>query len=221
MKIYLIPGLGYDSRIFERLNFKDYAITHINWIEPQKNEGIHEYSKRLFKVIPENEDDVILIGHSFGGVVAQEIAVEKKIDKIILISSIKSRNEIPNSLKLIKPLNLHRLFTKQLSVATVAYWGTKHGFVTEKDKNLFKSMVRNQSNTYLQWALKAISGWKTPTLPKRTTIFQIHGTDDKTFPIRLIANPNVLIENGCHIMVYNQHEKISAIINQELEADIN
>jgi len=48
MRLIFIPGLGYDCRIFDNLNLPDFKIEYLNWIEPQKDETIHNYSQRLF-----------------------------------------------------------------------------------------------------------------------------------------------------------------------------
>ena len=217
MKIYLLPGLGYDCRIFENLDFKDWDVKCLNWIEPNQNEGLNQYAKRMFGDALNTKDKVVLIGHSLGAIVAQEIATVTKIEKIILISSIKSRQELPRRFKVIAPLQLHKLFTKELGIKTIKYWGEKHGFENSIERELFKSMIGNQTNKYLQWALKALSRWKTPILPKETSIFQVHGTHDKTFPLKLIKSPNALIKNGSHIMLYNQYQELNKILLEEIK----
>lgn len=216
MKIFLIPGLGYDCRIFEKLELNSFDIEYINWIEPKENENFHEYAKRLFfKKIKKNEE-VVLIGHSLGAMIAQEIATLINVKKIFLISSIKTRKELPFSFRVLKPLKLYKLFTKEISIKTVKYWGKSHGFINKSEQDLFKSMVDLQTNNYLQWALKSLSIWKQPILPKATTLFQIHGTNDKTFSIKLIDNPDKVIEGGSHIMVYKKPQLISQIIIKKL-----
>lgn len=212
MKIFLIPGLGYDHRIFENLDLSTFDAMFINWLEPSLNESIRDYAKRISEKIENTDKKIILIGHSLGGIISQEIASFRKIDKIILISSIKSRRELPFFFKIIKPLRLDKFFTKELSIKTVKYWGKSHGFHTPQEHDLFKSMVGNQTNTYLQWALRALSAWQTPSLPKTTKLIQIHGTDDKTFPFKLINHPDIILEQGSHIMVYKQGPKMTDLI---------
>lgn len=217
MKIYLIPGLGYDCRIFEKLNFDDFKVEKIEWIKPEQEEAILDYSKRLFAAIEEDNEKIVLIGHSFGGVVSQEIATVKKIDAIILISSIQSEKERPFGFRLLNFFKMYQLFTKELSIKTVKYWGENHGFKTAEELGLFKSMVGRQSNEYLQWALKTLGKWKAPKLPEHTKIFQIHGAKDKTFPMDLIKQPDKIIENGGHIMVYKQPAIVGEILIKELK----
>jgi pimeloyl-ACP methyl ester carboxylesterase len=216
VKIFLIPGLGYDHRIFKNLDLSVLATECINWIEPNRNEKIHEYSKRIFSHIEKTDDEITLIGHSLGGIVAQEIASIRKVNKIILISSIKSRKELPLSFKIVGLLHLYKIFTKEISIKTIKYWGKNHGFQTPKEKDLFKSMVGKQTNKYLQWALRELSSWQEPNIPNSTKLIQIHGTNDKTFPFKLVDNPDFIIENGSHILVYKQATKISELITKQI-----
>jgi pimeloyl-ACP methyl ester carboxylesterase len=217
MKIYLIPGLGYDYRIFEKMDLDEFETEYIDWIEPEYGENLHCYSKRLFSGIETDKEKIILIGHSLGGIVAQEIATVKNIDKIILISSIKSRKELPFHFRIIKPFFIYKLFTKTLILKTFKIWAKSHGFETRKEKELFKSMISGQSNKYLNWALKELSSWKTSKISFKTQIFQIHGNKDKTFPIVLINEPDFTVENGGHFMVYKQSQKISKILVNEIK----
>lgn len=216
MRLILVPGLGYDDRIFHNLNLDNYKIEYLNWIEPQKNEHIHDYSKRMFDTVNISTEKTILIGHSLGGIVSQEIASVHQIEKIILISSIRSRKELPFSFKIVKPLGLYKFFTKQICIKSLPFWAKQHGF-NEETKKLFKSMIRKQTNSYLQWALKALSSWKEPIIPDTTNIIRIHGTNDKTLPYKLIHKPDVTIKNGSHICVIDEAEKISDFIKRTIQ----
>ena len=216
MRLILIPGLGYDDRIFHNLDIAAYEIEYLNWIEPFKKESIHEYAQRLFATAKPSSEKTILIGHSLGGVVSQEIASVNQIEKIILISSITSRKELPFSFKIVKPLRLDRFFTKALCIKSIRFWGKNHGFDIETTK-LFKSMIGKQTNSYLQWAFSALSSWRAPKVPATTEIVRIHGTNDKTLPYKLISEPNLIIEKGSHICVIDEASTISDFIKTNLQ----
>lgn len=134
---------------------------YLNWIEPKKNESIKDYAIRFSKRIDFDNGAVILIGHSLGGIIAQEISAIKPVEKIILISSIKSRAELPIHFKIMKPLGMYKLFSKKLTAKTIKYWGKYHDYITPTEQSLVIDMVNKQSNNYLKWALKQLSIWDT------------------------------------------------------------
>ena len=216
MKIYLIPGLGFDQRIYKKLNLEGLDYTFLDWIEPEKNESIQQYAKRFAQGIKKTDEKTTLIGHSLGGIISQEIATIKTIDKIILISSIKSREELPFHFKIVAPLAVQHFFNKSLTIKTLPYWGKNHGYETPGEQELLIDMVSQYSNYYLQWALRQLSIWQTPSIPKHTRRVHIHGTNDKTLPFKLIHEPDFTIQDGSHFMVYQQPERMQNILLEAL-----
>ena len=217
MKVYFIPGLGFDRRIFRNLKLVGLDIEYIDWIDPITiKENISTYATRMATQIEQQAEGIILIGHSFGGVISQEIAKIKKVHKIILISSIKSRKELPFHFKIIWPLGLYRFFTKYLVINTFKFWGSSQGYKSKEEKELFVDMFNKQSNKYLKWALGQLSMWNNINSSAEIEIIHIHGDLDKTFPIAFINNPNVTVTNGDHFMVYKQSSIISELLNKEI-----
>lgn len=217
MKIFLIPGLGFNKRIFERLDLKEHDVEHISWIEPHQGEALKEYALRMCQVLLEVKEPFGIIGHSLGGIVAQYFTQLPNLHKLILLSTITSRREMPLLFKLVGPLKLYHLFTKELSVRTVGMWGKSHGYETDVEKEVFKSMVAERSNTYLQWALKSLSMWSEENSGHSERIVRIHGKNDKTFPIGLVQETDYIVENGSHIMVYTKAKEVGTIVLNELK----
>ena len=90
-KIYFVSGLGADQRVFQKLKLSGYQAIHIQWVEPESQESIAEYTQRLISQI--KSEKPIIIGLSFGGIIAVEIAKQIKTEKVILISSTKNQQE--------------------------------------------------------------------------------------------------------------------------------
>ena len=213
--LYLIPGLGLDCRIFKNLDFGAHDTMELDWIEPLNlSEDIRSYARRMAESIPTGKDSV-LIGHSFGGIIAQEIAQTSKIRKIILISSIKSRKENTLSLKMIAPLKLYNTFNKKLIVQTFPYWKKWYGYKTKEQQELFLDMVNQNSDTYLQWALASISRWQ-GVEKSNTPIIHLHGDKDMTFPIRAINNITEIVKGGDHYMIFRKPKTISKLVHKHL-----
>ena len=94
MQFIFVPGLGADSRIFEKVlpSLPDSAA--IDWIEPLPVERLEEYAKRLVQTVTPSSR-CIVVGFSFGGTLAPYIAKEIQAERCILLSSVKSGKKLP------------------------------------------------------------------------------------------------------------------------------
>ena len=81
-KIYCISGLGADERAFSKLNIKGFELKVIRWLMPIKDETLPEYASRMRQDI--DDDNPILMGLSFGGMLCTEIAKQVPVKKIII-----------------------------------------------------------------------------------------------------------------------------------------
>ncbi|MBK7103886.1 MAG: alpha/beta hydrolase [Ignavibacteriae bacterium] len=210
--LYFIPGLCFDKRIFENLNLNSQKITYLNWIEPRIKESLSNYVERITQQISNNENKIILIGHSFGGIVVQEISKIINVEKVIIISSIKLSKEKPFSLLMFKHLPVYKLFNKKLVLKTFPLWANLFGYNSDKGKTLFINMLNNCTDNYFRWAFDKIVNWENEKII-HPNLFHIHGTNDKTFPIKLISNP-IIVEDGSHFMVNSKAEDLSKILNE-------
>ena len=208
--IYCISGLGADKRVFNKLKFKGYQPIHIDWIAPNKQEKLEDYAKRLAAKIKDKEP--ILIGLSFGGIVAVEIANQIAVAKVILISSVKTTQENPWYFKIFRWLPIHLLIPVK-SLLWAAYWLINwfFGLETKEEKQLLKAILIDTDAKFLKWAINRVIFWKNQTIPDR--IYHLHGTSDRIFPINFVK-PDVTIEQGGHFMIMNRADKISQIIDR-------
>lgn len=85
--IYFISGLGADRRAFSKLIFSEhFPMIHLDWISPEPNESLRSYASRLALEI-DSSNPFYLVGLSFGGMLATEIAKELNPIHTFLISS--------------------------------------------------------------------------------------------------------------------------------------
>src|SRR5688572_14688140 len=108
-KVYFISGLGADERAFSFLDLNFCEPVFVKWIRPLEDETVPAYAARLKAQIP--DDFPTIVGLSFGGMVAVEIAKAFPYKKLVLLSSAKTQREIPFYLKSMRWLPLHKLAT--------------------------------------------------------------------------------------------------------------
>lgn len=213
--VYLLAGLGLDPLVFKHLTIKADEIHYLYWLEPQKKESLEHYAQRMANGIAQTNKKLILIGHSFGGVLMQEISKYIPTQKIILISSIKAKKEKNAGMNLwMRVFPLHQFVTQKMVLSSFKFWGPKHGYINPEAQTVFLDAAIQHSSHYFRWAISRICEWDAKGI--NTPIVHIHGTKDKTFPYKRITSPVLKVVNGGHLMVFNKAIEISELINQEL-----
>jgi len=209
LKIYLLPGLGADERIFRYLDIGEHNVVPLKWHAPIGDEPIEAYAKKLSQQI--QGDDMILIGMSFGGIMAIELGKIMKANKIILISSIASFDELPLIYRLAGKTRIHRLLTGGVLKSSYRLMNWVMGATDPIRKELLAHMLRDTDERFLRWALHKIVTWKNSTVP--SNVYRIHGTNDRVLPLR---HADFIINNGGHLSVANRAEEVTLFIRKIL-----
>jgi pimeloyl-ACP methyl ester carboxylesterase len=210
-EIYIFSGLGADERVFQKLDFSDFKTTFVKWIIPKEKETIENYSARLIDQITTKKPT--LIGLSFGGIIAVEVAKQIETEKVILIASAKTKTEIPFYYRFAGQLGLHKLLPTRLlknsNFITNWFFGTNSTF----DKQLLRQILIDTNPIFLKWAIDKISKWTNQIQTKNT--FHIHGTSDRILPVKFV-NCDLTIKNGGHFMTLNKSDELNNILRQQI-----
>jgi esterase/lipase len=212
--IYLVPGLAASPKIFEYLNFDPqlFETHYLEWLIPlSKNETLENYAKRMSELVL-NENS-ILIGVSFGGIMVQEMSNFINVKKVIIVSSIKSKNELPNRLKILNKIKAHKIIPITPLTNIEIFEKLAFNDFTKKRFKLYKKYLAVRDETYLSWAINALLNWK--RINSVTNLVHIHGTNDHIFPIKNIQNC-IKISGGTHIMILNKAKSLTKIIINNL-----
>ncbi|HTN00045.1 MAG TPA: alpha/beta hydrolase [Pedobacter sp.] len=211
--LYIFSGLGADERVFKFMDFSGFNTKFINWETPVANESIEAYAKRIASKITTSLP--VIIGLSFGGIMAIEVAKLIETEKVILIASAKTRKEIPFYYRAVGFLRLHKLLPISIQKRSNFFTNWFFGIKSKSDKKLLKEILKDTEPAFLKWAIEKIVLWKNETLLKNT--FHIHGTADRILPIKFI-DFNVEIKNGGHLMTLKDAKEISRVIKQHLQS---
>ncbi|RZK07588.1 MAG: alpha/beta hydrolase [Flavobacterium sp.] len=208
-KVYIFSGLGADERVFKYLDFKDLDVTFVKWIKPLPNEPLTDYVKRISEQI-KNENPII-IGLSFGGIVATEMAKVIPVQKLILISSLKTQQEIPLIYRLAGKTNLHRLIPYSILKKDHLLNRWLFGVIRKNDKDLFRRVLADTDTDFLKWAINCILKWD--NIEVHPNLFHIHGTNDILLPIRKSGDV-IAIQNGGHLMILDKANQVSEALRR-------
>jgi pimeloyl-ACP methyl ester carboxylesterase len=205
--IYCISGLGADYRAFQNLKLPGYQLKHIQWIPISSTESLESYTKKLLLQI--EEKNPLLMGLSFGGIIATEMAKQIQTRKVILISSIKSHKELPFYFKWLGKLHFHQMIPNSFFTNTNPITNWLFGAASLADKKLLQNVFRENEPSFLRWCIGAIASWKNHSSIPDT--YHIHGSADRLFPIVFITHYHV-IKKGGHLMILNKSFEISKLI---------
>ena len=211
--VYFVSGLGADERVFKLLDAKGYNPVHIQWIEPERGEPIGDYAQRLAKqMVADDAEDPTVIGLSFGGLIAVEMARHIPDAKVVLLSSAKTADEVPFYFRWFRWFPIHRIFPFK-TLLWMGYWVAYWLFSAEtvEERKLLRAILVDTEPNFLKWALHRVVVWDNQTVPEQIT--HVHGGCDRIFPRRFVK-PDILLEDGGHLMVLNRAAQVSRILDR-------
>ncbi|GAB3877356.1 hypothetical protein GCM10028824_37280 [Hymenobacter segetis] len=205
---YLIPGLGADERVFQFLRLRG-EVHVLHWLLPQNSaEDLPHYAARLAAAIPP-EQACWLLGVSFGGVLALEVAQLRPLARVVLISSFVGPSELPWIGKLARITGLYHLVPPQLLPRLPRVAGWFFGVKTGRDYQLLRQILQDTDPGFTRWAIARLLQWPGRTSP---AAIRIHGTEDRLLPTRTAHSQYIL--PGGHLIIISQAAAISRILNQ-------
>lgn len=211
--IYLIPGQGSDYRLFKNLQIdSSFEIRNISYGIPEENMTLPEFARELSLQV-DTTRPYILIGVSLGGMIATEMGEFMNPEKIILISSAKCRNELPNRYNFQRRIPIYKIVSGEMAKKGAKIMQPIVEPDRNREKETFKSMLNDKDPVFLKRTIKMIMEWD--RIDYRSDIIQIHGDNDSTIPIRNVKY-DYLLENGSHMIVLTRSTEISELLNEIL-----
>ena len=193
----MMPGMAANSKIFDFISLpENFNIHYLEWEMPLGNESIQEYSSRISKKI--KGKNIVLIGVSFGGIVVQEISKFIKTHKIIIISSIKTKNELPLMMQLGRKTRAYKFFNVKWiddfeSLALFVF-----GPIIKNRIELYRKYLSVRDKNYLNWSIDQLVNWNQKNPPKK--VIHIHGVNDLVFPSVYIKKA-IFLKGGTHAII--------------------
>jgi len=212
LKAYFISGLGADKMAFKKIKLPEaYEPVYLDWIPPEKNESLTNYARRFSSLIKSN-DAFILIGLSFGGMLALEIARLRNPMKTIIISSIATSNELPWYFKRAGKIGLHKTLPVKLMKASTILKNLM-GVGSKEDKAIIYNYAKFADPNLVRWSLHAIVSWDQPD--RLPGVVHLHGSNDRMLPVKY-THPDYIIKDGGHLMIFNKADEVNKILNEVL-----
>ena len=193
----MMPGMAANPKIFDFISLpKNFIIHYLEWEIPDINESLKDYSSRFLNKI--KGENIVLIGVSFGGIIIQEISKLINPIKIIIISSVKSKNELPLIMQLSRKTKAYKFFNVKWindfeSLALFVF-----GPIVKNRIELYRKYLSVRDKKYLRWSIDKITGWNNDKYPDN--LIHIHGTHDLVFPSIYIKDA-IFVKKATHAMI--------------------
>ncbi|PKP44126.1 MAG: alpha/beta hydrolase [Bacteroidetes bacterium HGW-Bacteroidetes-13] len=199
--VYFMPGMSANPLIFEKIILPEdrFSMHFLEWKMPVVDEPLKIYSARIAQEI--THENPVLLGVSFGGIIAQEISKIISIRKLIIISSVKSNREFPKKFKFAQLTRAHKLFPTGLIANMAILHNLAFGDNFKKKLISYEKYLTVRDKIYLDWAINAIVNWNQEEPLKN--IIHIHGTEDLIFPASNIKD-YLEIKGGDHAMILSK-----------------
>lgn len=204
--VYFIPGMAAGPEIFRNIKLpeENYRVEVLEWLIPSRNETLQDYAKRMADRVKEPE--AILVGISFGGVVVQEMAQFLDLKKLVIISSAKTRYELPRRMRIAGFTKAYKLIPTSAVLSAEDLTKFSIGPKSKKRLRLYQEYLNVRDKNYLDWALQKMVTWD--RLTEVQGVVHIQGDKDTVFPIKYIKK-SIIVPGGTHIMILNRGREIS------------
>jgi len=198
-----MPGMAANPTIFENIRLPEdtFKIHWLDWMMPNIGESLEDYAKRMITRV--TEENVVLLGVSFGGILVQEMSKHMILKKLFVVSSVKSMHELPKRMKVMKYTKAYKILPTQLvgNIDMLAKYS--FGENISKRIDLYKRYLSISDKQYLDWAIEQVIEWNQEE-PNEDAIY-IHGDNDAIFPHSCVGNC-IVIKGGTHIMILNKYK---------------
>ena len=201
--VYLMPGMAAKPTIFSRFKLPEdqFKIYWLEWKIPEDNETLEDYAKRMIKEI--KHENPVLLGVSFGGILVQEMSKFMKVRKLIVVSSVKSRHELPKRMRIAKYIRAYKYIPTQLLSNLDVLKKYAFNQAVSKRIDLYKTYLAVNDKRYLDWAIKEMLLWDQEE-PIDGAIY-IHGDKDAIFT-QSCTGDFISVKGGTHIMVVTKYK---------------
>ena len=179
LPIVLLPGLNGDPRVFTC-----QAARVVRWPAPLRSERLADYARRVAGSL-EGAGPCAVVGVSFGGIVAGELARHLEARCCVVVSSARDRWGLPAGVRRLRPV------AAVTPAAVLRLGGGRPAFG--------------------RWAVWAMARW-TPSGPPPCPVFQIHGSRDAVFP-RGAATADRVVPGGGHLIARTHGGEVNAFID--------
>jgi pimeloyl-ACP methyl ester carboxylesterase len=199
--------------LFGKLDLPGHTIHYLDWPEMPEGSLLRDYASVLAAKVDTKRPHT-LIGVSMGGMVAQELAILSRPERVVIVSSWKGPQEMPPPLKLLRGTHPERILSKVFIQRSLPFMRWQMGVESAESSTLFDGLLMVHTLAQLKVQINACLSWDGP-LARAKGLVHIHGDHDRLMPIGYIEQP-IVVKGGGHFMVFDRAAEVSERIRTAL-----
>ncbi len=196
MRIVALVGLGMSPKQVARIS-KKYPVEIAPSLVHEHHETLTNYAHRWADQLQLTSED-ILIGFSFAGPIALEIASYKGSKGCILVSTFGSPSEMPSVHRKALQLGLHKWIPYSIGWKFGTWWAKRKGILTVQNKRSIHAIQRETPPEFYRWVLEELKNWE--GAQPSCAVLRLHGTHDRIIPVSE-GTPGVDFIPGNHFLL--------------------
>lgn len=222
-RLVLIPGLGADERLFtpQRAAFPRAEVPA--WIAHEPGDTLRSYALRLGeRIAADGRRDpsaggLVLVGESFGGMLAQEMAGPLGAAGVVLVSSCRTGKAVAPGAALLERIG-RGLPDRWIAAAQRSRAVLRLGLgpAGPAELSLALAMADATPVGFLRWASRAILAWDGAVHPA-APVRHIHGARDRLIPCRRVR-PDAVVPGAGHLANLTHAEEVNRFIADAADA---
>jgi pimeloyl-ACP methyl ester carboxylesterase len=190
-----------------------YRMITPDYIDAQNNESLRHYAKRYLEHLLstgaiDRDDDLVFVGASMGGAIAQEMATHISIRAIILTGSLRSKKELRSVMRHFgqKIAGSLPVWVYKFSTVLVPFIMKYLSGIPTDEVILCTKMYRSISKHFFREGYRMLSNWRGCKV--NVPILRIHGALDHVIPFS-----EVVIKDAKHLVCLSH----PAIVNNAIK----
>lgn len=211
-KIYFLGGLGLDNSIVNDISLAGNELCFIDWERPLPKDTLESYSSRLISKYGIDNGSVI-IGVSFGGLIAIEIAKKLALKKVVLVSSFSDPKVLSWFFRAAISLRLYFLFPPSILRYFSFVLNYFFSVSSSSDAAVLSGVIRRTDPIFLNWAIGNILKFTPPKKVIKTV--RIHGDSDRIIRIDR-QNTEYIVPKAGHFMIYDRKKDVALILEKAI-----
>ena len=216
-RLVLFSGMGADGRLFRSIRIPEAEIVTPDHAEPAPGGALTQYAARIAAALAIQPDDIVG-GISFGGMLAGEIARQRRVAGLILLGSCLRPDRLPRSYRWIERFGV---FIPDFALSCRSWRPLVRWRFAPLTKDAERCLIE-MANSYPAAQIRAfgrmIMDW--PGVDDVSCpVLSIHGDLDRIIP-RNCATPDIVIKDAGHAFTLTHADQTTAAIREFLRTRI-